>query len=67
MKLKNYRIDTSTLTGEAQDKAMDFIETNAFTSAYIPGTNGCYECTWEDNVNLSSLSPLSGCKIQELL
>ncbi|MDE6421245.1 MAG: hypothetical protein K2K87_12090 [Lachnospiraceae bacterium] len=66
MGLKNYKIDTSVLSAENQERAIKFIEINAFTFAYIPGTKGCYQCMWEENVNPRSFPEISECVIQEL-
>lgn len=66
MSLKRYYIDTSPLSKEEQDKAMFFIENNAWTSDYIPNSKGCYLCTWEENINPSLLPQLSQCIVQEL-
>lgn len=66
MGLKRYRIDTSPLDDEAQKQAMTFIETNAFTSDYIPKSSGAYICYWEENTIPSDLPALSGCIVQEL-
>lgn len=66
MGLKLYHIDTSPLPADAQDAAIHFIEINSFTHNYIPYTNGCFECTWEESVNLSLFPVLSGCIVREL-
>lgn len=66
MGLKKYYIDTSPLPSDAQKKAMTFIENNAWTSSYIPRSNGCYECTWEDTVNPLLFPELSQCIVEDL-
>lgn len=66
MGLKLYHIDTSLLPAEEQETAIHFIQTNSFTHSYIVGTNGCFECTWEEEANLSLFPALSGCIVQEL-
>lgn len=67
MNLKKYYIDTSPLSGEAQTKAALFIENNAWTSAWIPGSKGCYQCYWEECIDPSLFPLLSGCIVRELL
>lgn len=66
MRLKSYFIDTSVLSLPAQEKAIKFIETNAWTSMYIPGSKGCFECDWEENINPALFPALSGCIVEEL-
>jgi len=65
MKLKSYFIDTSTLPSQSQTKAIEFIEINAWTFAYIPGSKGCFKCEWEEDVNPSLFPALSGCIVEE--
>lgn len=66
MGLKKYRIDTGSLAPEEQDKAIQFIENNAYNHKYIPNTKGEYVCFWEEAVNPSVFPVLSGCMIEEL-
>ena len=66
MTLKKYQIDTTPLLPEDQEKAIQFIETNAFNHQYIPNTSGQYVCFWEETVNPSAFPMLSGCVIEEL-
>lgn len=66
MNLKKYYIDTSPLSGEAQEKAVLFIESNAWTSSWISGSNGCYQCYWEEFVDPSLFPQLAGCIVREL-
>ncbi len=66
MKLKKYHVDTSPLTPENQEKAMYFIEVNAYNHQFIPNTDGQYVCFWEENVKPSAFPALFGCVIEEL-
>ncbi len=66
MGLKSYYIDTSPLSPEMQEKAIIFIENNAYTSQYIPHSKGCYHCEWEENINPLHFPLLSGCIVREL-
>ncbi len=66
MRLKSYYIDTSPLPPEEQGKAIDFIQKNSWTHAYVPNSNGCFHCDWEENINLSRFPLLSRCIVREL-
>jgi hypothetical protein len=66
MGLKSYYIDTSPLPSDKQEKAIDFIQKNAWTNAYVPHSKGCFQCEWEENINPSRFPLLSGCIVQPL-
>lgn len=66
MGLKSYYIDTSPLPPEEQRKAIDFIEINAWTHAYVPNSKGCFHCEWEEKINPARFPLLSGCIVRPL-
>lgn len=66
MALKKYYIDTSPLSSEDQRKAIEFIQINAWDSAYVPFSKGCFHCTWEEKINPSLFPSLAHCIVEEI-
>lgn len=66
MSLIKYRIDASILPPGEREESMEFIESRSFNHSFIPGSNGAYECFWEETVNPLDFPLISRCIVQRL-
>lgn len=64
MSLKKYRIDVSTLSGNAQEEAIAFINNHAFTSEIESPC--CFVTFWDEQEDLSLYPALSGSVLTKL-